>query len=60
MVAELIAGQNHIWLQLNSGVVYTWPEAAVGQTEEQLKEAGIAYNLEVFLQSIRSRVQVLI
>jgi dihydrolipoamide dehydrogenase len=25
-------------------VVYTWPEvAAVGQTEEQLKEAGIAY-----------------
>ncbi|HJO97113.1 MAG TPA: hypothetical protein QF891_03885, partial [Rhodospirillales bacterium] len=25
-------------------VVYTWPEAAsVGKTEEQLKEAGVAY-----------------
>ncbi|MBC5836752.1 dihydrolipoyl dehydrogenase [Flavobacterium muglaense] len=45
MVAELIAGQKpHIDYNLIPGVVYTWPEvAAVGQTEEQLKEAGIAY-----------------
>ena len=45
MVAELIAGQKpHIDYNLIPGVVYTWPEVAgVGKTEEQLKEAGIAY-----------------
>jgi dihydrolipoamide dehydrogenase len=45
MVAELIAGQKpHIDYNLIPGVVYTWPEvAAVGKTEEELKEAGIAY-----------------
>lgn len=44
-VAETIAGQKpHIDYNLIPGVVYTWPEvAAVGKTEEQLKEAGIAY-----------------
>ncbi len=44
-VAETIAGQQpHIDYNLIPGVVYTWPEvAAVGQTEEQLKEAGIPY-----------------
>ncbi len=45
MVAELIAGQKpHINYNLIPGVVYTWPEvAAVGKTEEQLKEAGVDY-----------------
>jgi dihydrolipoamide dehydrogenase len=45
MVAEWIAGQKpHIDYNLIPGVVYTWPEvASVGKTEEQLKEAGIAY-----------------
>ncbi|MGB5237341.1 MAG: dihydrolipoyl dehydrogenase [Flavobacteriaceae bacterium] len=45
MVAELIAGQKpHIDYNLIPGVVYTWPEvAAVGKTEEQLKEEGIDY-----------------
>ncbi|MBT8294939.1 MAG: dihydrolipoyl dehydrogenase [Gramella sp.] len=45
MVAELIAGQKpHIDYNLIPGVVYTWPEvAAVGKTEEQLKEEGIKY-----------------
>lgn len=44
-VAELIAGQKpHIDYNLIPGVVYTWPEvAAVGKTEEELKEAGIQY-----------------
>ncbi|GAA3589690.1 dihydrolipoyl dehydrogenase [Flavivirga amylovorans] len=44
-VAETIAGQKpHIDYNLIPGVVYTWPEvAAVGKTEEQLKEAGVAY-----------------
>jgi len=45
LVAEIIAGQKpHIDYNLIPGVVYTWPEvAAVGKTEEQLKEAGIEY-----------------
>lgn len=49
-VAETIAGQKpHIDYNLIPGVVYTWPEvAAVGQTEEQLKEAGIAYKVGKF------------
>ena len=49
-VAETIAGQKpHINYNLIPGVVYTWPEvAAVGQTEEQLKAAGIAYKVGSF------------
>lgn len=45
MVAEQLAGQKpHINYNLIPGVVYTWPEvAAVGKTEEQLKEEGVAY-----------------
>lgn len=44
-VAEVMAGQKpHIHYNLIPGVVYTWPEvAAVGYTEEQLKEMGIPY-----------------
>ncbi len=44
-VAETLAGQKpHINYNLIPGVVYTWPEvAAVGKTEEQLKEAGIEF-----------------
>ncbi|SHG26734.1 dihydrolipoyl dehydrogenase [Flagellimonas flava] len=45
LVAETLAGQKpHINYNLIPGVVYTWPEvAAVGKTEEQLKEEGVAY-----------------
>ncbi len=44
-VAETLAGQKpHIDYNLIPGVVYTWPEvAAVGKTEEELKEAGVSY-----------------
>ncbi|WMW77206.1 dihydrolipoyl dehydrogenase [Flavobacterium sp. 20NA77.7] len=50
LVAEILAGQKpHIDYNLIPGVVYTWPEvAAVGKTEEQLKEAGIAYKAGSF------------
>jgi dihydrolipoamide dehydrogenase len=50
MVAEILAGQKpHIDYNLIPGVVYTWPEvAAVGQTEEQLKAAGVAYKVGNF------------
>ncbi len=49
-VAELLAGQKpHINHLLIPGVVYTWPEvAAVGYTEEQLKESGVAYKAGSF------------
>lgn len=49
-VAEIIAGQKpHINYNLIPGVVYTWPEvASVGQTEEQLKEAGIKFKAGSF------------
>ncbi|WP_248723320.1 dihydrolipoyl dehydrogenase [Seonamhaeicola sp. ML3] len=49
-VAETLAGQKpHIDYNLIPGVVYTWPEvAAVGKTEEQLKEAGVAYKVGQF------------
>ncbi len=45
VVAEQLAGQKpHIDYNLIPGVVYTWPEvASVGKTEEELKNAGVAY-----------------
>lgn len=50
LVAEQLAGQKpHINYNLIPGVVYTWPEvAAVGYTEEQLKEQGVAYKVGSF------------
>ena len=50
LVAEIMAGQKpHIDYNLIPGVVYTWPEvAAVGKTEEELKEAGIEYKVGQF------------
>jgi dihydrolipoamide dehydrogenase len=50
LVAEQLAGQKpHINYNLIPGVVYTWPEvASVGQTEEQLKQAGRAYKVGTF------------
>lgn len=49
-VAETMAGQKpHINYNLIPGVVYTWPEvAAVGYTEEQLKEQGRKYRAGSF------------
>ncbi len=49
-VAETIAGQKpHIHYNLIPAVVYTWPEvAAVGYTEQQLKEQGRAYKTGSF------------
>ncbi len=49
-VAEQLAGQKpHIDYNLIPGVVYTWPEvAAVGLTEEQLKEQGKKYKVGSF------------
>ncbi|WP_448607509.1 dihydrolipoyl dehydrogenase [Paenimyroides ceti] len=50
LVAEQLAGQKpHIDYNLIPGVVYTWPEvAAVGKTEEQLKQEGREYKAGQF------------
>ncbi|WP_291869338.1 dihydrolipoyl dehydrogenase [Maribacter sp.] len=50
LVAEILAGQKpHIDYNLIPGVVYTWPEvAAVGKTEEELKDAGVEYKVGQF------------
>ncbi|MGB5093438.1 MAG: dihydrolipoyl dehydrogenase [Parvibaculum sp.] len=49
-LAEQLAGHyGHVNYDLIPGVVYTSPEvAAVGKTEEQLKEAGVEYNIGKF------------
>lgn len=49
-IAETIAGQKpHINYLLIPNVVYTWPEvAAVGYTEEELKNKGMAYKVGSF------------
>ena len=48
--AEVIAGKHgHVNYGVIPGVIYTHPEVAtVGQTEEQLKEAGVAYKVGKF------------
>ena len=49
-VAEIIAGKaGHVNYDCIPGVVYTYPEVAtVGKTEEDLKAAGVAYNVGKF------------
>ncbi|HYP62968.1 MAG TPA: dihydrolipoyl dehydrogenase [Acidocella sp.] len=49
-LAEILAGQHgHVNYAAIPSVVYTWPEVAtVGQTEEELKAAGIAYKVGKF------------
>ena len=56
-LAELLAGQaGHVNYETVPGIVYTWPEvASVGKTEEQLKEAGIAYRAGKFPFGANSR-----
>jgi dihydrolipoamide dehydrogenase len=49
-LAEMLAGQaGHVNYDVIPGVLYTSPEVAVvGKTEEELKAAGIAYNVGKF------------
>ncbi|MEL7017655.1 MAG: dihydrolipoyl dehydrogenase [Pseudomonadota bacterium] len=56
-VAEIIAGKpGHVDYDLVPNVVYTYPEvASVGKTEEELKEAGIAYKTGKFPFAANSR-----
>jgi dihydrolipoamide dehydrogenase len=60
-VAEILAGQaGHVNYGAIPGVVYTWPEvAAVGQTEEELKAAGIPYNVGKFPFTANGRARAM-
>ncbi len=57
---ELIAGKaGHVDYNLVPSVVYTAPEVAwVGKTEEQLKEAGVAYKVGKFPFTANSRAKI--
>jgi dihydrolipoamide dehydrogenase len=59
-VAEILAGEaGHVNYDVIPGVVYTTPEvAAVGKTEEELKEAGIAYSSGKFPFTANGRSKV--
>ncbi len=60
-LAERLAGQaGHVNYGVIPGVVYTWPEiASVGQTEEELKAAGIAYNVGKFPFTANGRARAM-
>jgi len=60
-LAERLAGQaGHVNYGVIPGVVYTWPEvASVGQTEEELKAAGIAYNIGKFPFTANGRARAM-
>jgi dihydrolipoamide dehydrogenase len=57
--AEIIAGETgHVNYETIPGIVYTWPEvAAVGKTEEQLKEDGVDYISGTFPFSANGRAR---
>ncbi len=61
VAAEVMAGQSgHINYDAIPGVVYTWPEvASVGKTEEQLKEAGVAYKVGKFPFTANGRARAM-
>jgi dihydrolipoamide dehydrogenase len=59
-VAEILAGQaGHVNYDVIPNVVYTYPEiASVGKTEEELKAAGIAYNVGKFPFTANPRAKI--
>jgi dihydrolipoamide dehydrogenase len=59
-VAEILAGQaGHVNYDVIPGVVYTTPEvASVGKTEEDLKQAGVAYTVGKFPFTANGRSKV--
>ncbi len=60
-VAEILAGQaGHVNYGVIPNVVYTTPEiASVGRTEEELKEAGVAYRSGKFPFSANGRARAM-
>jgi dihydrolipoamide dehydrogenase len=59
-VEGIAGGVAHVDYGLVPGVVYTWPEvAAVGRTEEQLREEGVEYRVGKFPFSANSRARAI-
>ncbi|HVC61522.1 MAG TPA: dihydrolipoyl dehydrogenase [Acetobacteraceae bacterium] len=60
-LAEILAGQaGHVNYDVIPGVVYTWPEvASVGRNEEELKAAGVAYNVGKFPFTANGRARAM-
>ncbi len=58
-LAEILAGQaGHVNYEVIPNVVYTYPEiASVGKTEEELKAAGIAYQVGKFPFTANARAR---
>ena len=59
-VAEVLAGQaGHVNYDVIPNVVYTYPEvASVGKSEDELKQAGVAYNVGKFPFTANGRAKV--
>jgi len=59
-VAEILEGQaGHVNYDVIPNVVYTYPEiASVGKTEEELKQAGVVYNIGKFPFTANGRAKV--
>jgi dihydrolipoamide dehydrogenase len=59
-VAEIVGGRaGHVNYEVIPNVVYTFPEiAAVGRSEEELKEAGVAYKVGKFPFTANGRAKV--
>lgn len=59
-VAEILAGQSgHVNYGAIPNVIYTFPEVAtVGRSEEELKEAGIAYKVGKFPYTANGRAKI--
>jgi dihydrolipoamide dehydrogenase len=59
-VAEIIAGKaGHVNYDAIPNVIYTYPEvASVGKTEEELKQAGVAYTVGKFPFTANGRAKV--
>ncbi len=59
-VAEILAGQaGHVNYDVIPNVVYTFPElASVGMSEEELKEAGVAYKVGKFPFTANARAKI--
>jgi dihydrolipoamide dehydrogenase len=59
-VAEILAGKaGHVNYDVIPNVIYTFPEvASVGRSEEELKAAGIAYNVGKFPLTANGRAKV--
>ena len=60
-IAEILAGKpGHVNYDAVPWIVYTWPEIAwVGKSEEQLKEAGIAYNTGKYMFKPNGRAKAM-